>query len=159
MTMKNFYKYQSLFLFLVFIAICLLINLISITAYNSGFEARGKYEIYSTPIHQIINSTPIILPKIENITSKEQYEITSYCLSGIMANGQEVHNGAIACPAYMPLGTKVKIEWPGFINDQFICEDRMGLKYRNGKYIDVWVSDCDIAINFGRRNLLVEIID
>ena len=137
----------------------ILIDILLLTALLTSINVFSLLSVQDDPLYQnqpIASSSPQILTEIGVIEEGEEYEITAYCLSGIMANGKEVHNGAIACPAYMPLGTKLKIDWPGFINGEFVCEDRMGLKYRNGKYLDVWVADCDIAINFGRRKLLVQ---
>jgi 3D (Asp-Asp-Asp) domain-containing protein len=74
-----------------------------------------------------------------------------------MANGLIVHSGATACPANLHLGTKIGILGDGFINNSFTCEDRMALKYRHGNYIDIWFSDCDIAIEFGRQKRFVKI--
>lgn len=107
--------------------------------------------LYFASILLCYQPVPVVCPK------PVEYEITSYCLSGTMANGEIVHNGAVACPANLSLGTKLTIEWGGFINNEFTCEDRMGLKYRHGKYIDIWVGNCDIAMNFGRRKLLVNV--
>jgi len=71
-----------------------------------------------------------------------------------MANGKEVHDGAIACPGFVPLGAKISID--GFVA-YYKCEDRMGLKYRNGNFFDIWFQDCDDALTFGRQTLEVKI--
>ena len=81
-------------------------------------------------------------------------EVTGYCLTGIMANGKEVHDGAIACPGFVPLGAKISID--GFVA-YYKCEDRMGLKYRDGNFFDIWFQDCNDALTFGRQTLEVKI--
>lgn len=80
------------------------------------------------------------------------YEITGYCLNQQpMASGKKVYKGAIACPGFLKLGTRVEIK-----GQEYICEDRMALKYRDGNYIDIWFENCQDALNWGRRK--VEII-
>jgi 3D (Asp-Asp-Asp) domain-containing protein len=117
-----------------------------------ALEAQTAQSEVKTP------STPLILPKSGVSEAVEEYEITAYCLNtNLMANGQEVHAGAAACPAFLPFGTKITILSDKFIDNEFTCMDRMALRYRNGKYIDLWVSDCDIAMEFGRQKLLVKI--
>lgn len=81
------------------------------------------------------------------------YEITGYCLNQQpMASGKKVYKGAIACPAFLKLGTKVEIK-----GRTYTCEDRMGLKYRDGNYIDIWFEDCQDALNWGRRKIEVKL--
>jgi len=75
---------------------------------------------------------------------------TAYCLTGTMASGLEVYDGAIACPRYIPL--KSKIETNG---RTYICEDRMNLRFPD-RY-DIWMSDCDDCMEFGKRTLNIKI--
>lgn len=129
-------------------------------AYNAGFEARGKYYPQLSQSEVKVAPRPQILPDNGVVRVRDRYEVTSYCLNkNPMSNGAAVHNGAVACPAFLPLGTKVRILSDKLIRHDFVCEDRMGLKYRNGNFIDIWVDDCDIAMDFGRNSLIVEIID
>lgn len=81
------------------------------------------------------------------------YEITGYCLNQQpMASGKKVYKGAIACPGFLKLGTRVEIK-----GQEYICEDRMALKYRDGNYIDIWFENCQEALNWGRRKMLLTI--
>ena len=77
--------------------------------------------------------------------------VTAYCLLGTMASGNQVYDGAVACPRAIPLGTKVCIE-----HKLYVCEDRTAKKY-DGRY-DIWMSSCDKAVQWGKRKLEVIII-
>ncbi len=83
--------------------------------------------------------------------------VTAYCDSscdkapehpayGIMANGEETHQGAIACPSWMPLGTRVYLKGVGGVT----CKDRGG-GMKNG--IDLWFPTCEEAMEWGRREI------
>jgi 3D (Asp-Asp-Asp) domain-containing protein len=122
------------------------------------FEPSVALEAQISQFEVKSSSTPQELAKTGVSEVIDEYEITAYCLNtDLMANGQEVHNGAAACPAFLDFNTKITILSDLFINNQFVCEDRMAEKYRHGKYIDIWVEDCDIAMEFGRQKLLVKI--
>lgn len=71
------------------------------------------------------------------------------------ASGKKVFEGAAACPRRFKFGTKICI-----LNIQYTCIDRMGSKYRDGNYFDVWVKSSKEAKVFGRKkNVLVKILD
>jgi len=70
----------------------------------------------------------------------------------IMASGERVYDGAIACPREMPFGTRVMIE-----GKVYICEDRMSLKHPDR--FDIWFSETELAIAFGKQKLEVSLID
>jgi 3D (Asp-Asp-Asp) domain-containing protein len=52
----------------------------------------------------------------------------------IMANGKATHEGAVACPREIKLGTKVEIN-----GKKYICSDRTAKKL-NGRF-DIWSSE------------------
>lgn len=72
----------------------------------------------------------------------------------IMASGKTVAEGTLACPAKYKFGTKIEIEGMG----TYTCEDRMAERFRNGEYFDVYMSDYNSAIQFGRRELNYKVI-
>ena len=78
----------------------------------------------------------------------EERIVTSYCLQGIMANGEQVHNGAAACPRAWNLGEVFWVE-----EDRYVCEDRLSLQY--DQRIDIWKESCDDAIRFGKQQLTI----
>ena len=88
----------------------------------------------------------------ERFTLEKYKTITAYCLNkNLMASGKEVYNGAIACPRKIPLGTNIIIN-----NTKYICEDRLSLKYDNR--FDIWMKDCNDAIQFGKQKLPIIIL-
>ena len=76
--------------------------------------------------------------------------VTAYCLTGIMANGERVHNHSIACPRRYKLGTEMII-----LGKNYTCHDRLSKKYDNS--IDIWMPSCKDAIKFGKQKLKVTI--
>jgi 3D (Asp-Asp-Asp) domain-containing protein len=69
-----------------------------------------------------------------------------------MANGKEVSEKSIACPAFIKLGSAVELN--GKI---YLCEDRMGLRYRNTNNFDIYMESKKEAIKFGRQTSKVKI--
>lgn len=71
---------------------------------------------------------------------------------GITASGIKVHSGTIACPPEFPFGAKMKIEGYG----TFVCEDRGGAI--KGNHVDIYMVTKAEAFQFGRRNLIAEMV-
>ncbi len=72
----------------------------------------------------------------------------------ITANGTYVRDGIIAAN-FLPFGAKVR--FPEMYGDKiFIVADRMAKK--NSHKIDIWMPSRDIALQFGVKRLVVEII-
>jgi 3D (Asp-Asp-Asp) domain-containing protein len=72
-----------------------------------------------------------------------------------MASGEDVYRGAIACPEYIKLGTKIRVEGLGV----FTCEDRMGKRHRDKERFDILMKDQNKAAEFGEQKLQYEIIE
>ena len=70
----------------------------------------------------------------------------------IMANGREVYPGAVACPRIYSFGTKVRID-----GEIYTCEDRLHIKY--GDRFDIWHETKKEALAFGKKYLLIEVIE
>lgn len=90
------------------------------------------------------------------------FTITGYCnLScdkppthpayAVMANGEYTHQGAIACPPKIPLGTEVYLPI-----GKFICEDRGGAI--KGNRLDIWFPSCKEAREWGRKEMVGMVI-
>lgn len=71
----------------------------------------------------------------------------------LTASGQLVHSGTIACPSHLPFGTKVEIK-----QKIYVCNDRMGKRYRNYNYFDIWTEEKEVAIQHGRQKIDVKVI-
>lgn len=72
----------------------------------------------------------------------------------ITANGEKVGKGTIACPNWLDFGTKVVIE-----GVDYVCNDRMHKRYRDGNYFDVWTEEKTTAYHWGRKQVIVSIYE
>ncbi len=73
---------------------------------------------------------------------------------GVTASGVKVQEKrTIACPKNFPFGTKLEIENMG----TYVCEDRGGAI--KGNKIDIYVETKAEAFQFGRRNLVAQVVD
>lgn len=88
---------------------------------------------------------------------------TAYCLTGSTATGTTPRSGIAASkPAWF--GKTVNIYWndggkPGSLIGTYVVEDTGGAPIRNGSVIDVWLPTEDECFEFGRRCVLVEVIE
>ena len=73
----------------------------------------------------------------------------------ITASGSHVNDGTVACN-FLRFGTRVR--FPDIYGDKiFVVEDRMALK--NSHKIDIWFISRGEAIQFGVRQLKVEVLE
>jgi 3D (Asp-Asp-Asp) domain-containing protein len=78
---------------------------------------------------------------------------TSYCETGLMANGRRTHQGAVAANTW-PLGTRLRVSDSPYGPGTFTVEDRYGW----GTSLDFAVpGDCARARAWGRRDVRVEV--
>ncbi|MBU4314954.1 3D domain-containing protein [Patescibacteria group bacterium] len=71
----------------------------------------------------------------------------------ITASGTTTRHGVLAAN-FLPIGTRVKI--PEIYGDDiFIVEDRMNARYN--KRVDIWMENYDDAIQFGYKNIQIEV--
>lgn len=76
---------------------------------------------------------------------------TAYCLTGTMANGQAVYDGAVAANIW-PLGTRLYLHE---LDRTVTVADRIG----GGSELDIAMPGrCDDAIAYGRRTLTVTVL-
>lgn len=107
--------------------------------------------IDSKPVGQA-KTKPLVVKTISvESTAYRPYTATAYSLKGTMANGQKVHNGAIAAdPKILPLGTVVHIDGMG----TFTVKDTGGAI--KGNRIDIWMPSG--AMKFGKRTVKLRVI-
>lgn len=79
--------------------------------------------------------------------------------SGITASGKRVGPGMVAMASWVPLGTKVRITCASYpsINGVYTVEDRGGAI--KGNKVDIFMSTHSQAIDFGRRDIKIEILN
>ncbi len=86
---------------------------------------------------------------VEDYTEIESV-VTAYVLKGIMASGEQVYDGSIACPRYIPLETKIEI-----FEKKYICKDRMNKRFPDR--FDIWMKNKKDAIEFGKQKIKLRI--
>lgn len=101
----------------------------------------------------------------ETETSKEtarpvgptaQYVATAYSLRGKTASGRMVSRGLIAAdPRVLPLGSRVRLEHPGY-SGEYLVADTGGLI--KGRRIDIWIPTTREAMRFGRRTVKLTVL-
>lgn len=76
---------------------------------------------------------------------------SAYCLRGTMANGRQVHDGAVASNV-LPMGSKWRVLGGPLDGRVLTVEDTGGPRVT----LDVWMASCHQAIVFGRPSLRIE---
>ena len=84
------------------------------------------------------------------------YVATAYSLRGRTASGRMVSRGLIAAdPRILPLGSRVKLEVPGY-RGEYLVADTGGLI--KGKRIDIGIPSSREAMRFGRRTVKLTVL-
>ncbi len=95
-----------------------------------------------------------------NLSGGMVFEATAYTGGGITASGIPAGVGYVAVdPSVIPLGTNLYIEsmssWPDY--GYAVAADTGGAI--NGRIVDLYFDDYDTCIQFGRRDVMVYIVD
>lgn len=88
---------------------------------------------------------------------------TAYCLNGTTATGTQTRVG-IAAAKREWFGKTVRVYWndggvAGSLIGEYVIEDTGGRPIRNGSVIDIWMPTADECFQFGRRCVVVEVLD
>ncbi len=84
------------------------------------------------------------------------YVATAYSLKGRTASGRMVSRGLIAAdPAVLPLGSRVRVEHPGY-SGEYLVADTGGMI--RGRRIDIWTPSSREAMRFGRRTVKLTVL-
>lgn len=104
----------------------------------------------------ICKPTACVLPVrtsiVATVTAYTPLETCTSIETCIMANGERVHEGVIACPRKYDFGTQVEI-----MGKVWTCADRTALKY-DGRF-DIFMFDHTEALTFGKRHVKVYIYE
>ena len=84
--------------------------------------------------------------------SKRTVESTAYCLLGRTASGKNVRDG-IAAMDNVPFGTQVSVLSGPLEGKDYVIEDRTDQRTE----LDFWMSSCDEAKRYGRRDVEVQV--
>jgi len=86
-----------------------------------------------------------------------EFTATAYCVRGITRAGVRVQPGIVAAdPEVLPLGSVLHIEEPASHAGVYSVLDTGGAIV--GEILDVYVPDCDDAVEFGRRTVRFRIL-
>jgi 3D (Asp-Asp-Asp) domain-containing protein len=84
------------------------------------------------------------------------YVATAYCLRGKTASGRMVTRGLIAAdPRVLPLGSRVRLEHPGYSGEYLVADTGGKIK---GRRIDIWLPSSREAMRFGRRTVKLTVL-
>lgn len=78
-----------------------------------------------------------------------QVESTAYCLTGTMASGKPVYEGAAAMNG-VPLGSKYRVVDGPEAGKIYTIEDRIG---HSSEFDIAFPGDCEAAMQYGRRTI------
>ena len=84
---------------------------------------------------------------------------TAYCQSGITKSGQKTRAGVIAAdPRVLPLGSTVRIDAPDDDHDgvYHVLDTGSAVK---GQEVDIYMASCRRAKQFGRRSVVVQVLE
>ena len=103
-----------------------------------------------------VKTTPLVVKTVSvRSTSSIKFVATAYSLRGKMANGQNVHSGAIAAdPRILPIGSVVVIDGMG----TFVVKDTGGAI--KGNRIDIWMPNrcvCWLSTRYAPQRIHSEI--
>lgn len=88
--------------------------------------------------------------------SKEVFQATAYCISGITKSGVPTTPGIIAAdPEVIPLGSMIYVESPLMGGIYQVMDTGKAIK---GKIIDIFIPSYEACINFGRRMVKVKVL-
>lgn len=101
------------------------------------------------------------LPRTEQSSTTESkaasYTATAYALRGRTASGAGVKRGIIAAdPRVLPIGTKVRLSAGTWSGTYTVADTGGAVK---GRKIDVWVPNNHEARQFGRRKIMLTVIN
>ncbi|HEV2445897.1 MAG TPA: 3D domain-containing protein [Candidatus Sulfopaludibacter sp.] len=97
------------------------------------------------------------IPAAAHRPTRYRVTATAFCLHGITAAGTRSHVGtAAADPAFLPLGTLVRVRDAGIYSGTYLITDT-GAKV-NGRHIDLRLPTRHLAKQFGRRTVTVRVL-
>lgn len=98
----------------------------------------------------------VLYQPVESSLVWHPFEATAYCDQGFTASGVYVREGIVAAdPRVLPLGSVIDIRIDDRVLEEYEVMDTGGSV--KGYIIDIWMSSCDAAVEFGRRDVKVRV--
>jgi 3D (Asp-Asp-Asp) domain-containing protein len=92
------------------------------------------------------------------VSRERPFSVTAYCTGRITQSGARVKPGmAAADPRVLPVGSTIRVDGQGRAYDGIYTVTDTGREIR-GRELDLYVSSCDEAEQFGRRTMSVAVI-
>ena len=84
---------------------------------------------------------------------------TAYCQSGITKSGERTRRGVVAAdPRVLPLGSVIRIDAPEGAHDGVYRVLDTGSAVK-GRIVDIYMPSCRSAKQFGRRQVVVQVLE
>lgn len=107
-------------------------------------QTEGKFEPEAAPV------------PVAPVVPATNYVATAYSLRGRTASGRMVSRGLIAAdPRVLPLGSRVRLEHPGYTGEYLVADTGGMIK---GRRIDIWMPASREAMRFGRRTVKLTVL-
>lgn len=91
----------------------------------------------------------IALPDVAESRNITHTYMTSYCLSGTMADGTQVRSRSVASN-FLPMGARIRLVGRSFFGmRRFVVRDTGGALFDG--HLDAWSSSCSRSFSWGRR--------
>jgi len=119
-------------------------------------EAEDKIAAPATATDSSAELNGTVAEAESPIVPATNYVATAYSLRGKTASGRMVSKGIIAAdPRVLPLGSRVKLEVPGY-HGEYLVADTGGMI--RGRRIDIWIPSSREAMRFGRRTVKLTVL-
>ena len=144
--------------------ICVWLAILSIAVAFYALAGKGVIQKTKPQYHQFFETSLYYGDYVPSVKYSVLGSITGYSKDEtcpnrdcITASGQEAGTHIIACPYNIKLGTIVDIESIG----RRVCGDRTAywVQDKYGDTFDLWFENYELAISFGRQNLVVKILN
>lgn len=127
-------------------------------------EKNEAQEMQTIQSNSIMTASSPTAPKSLNKPVNKIYTVTATAYSStpdqtddspfITASGTHVRDGIVATN-FLPFGTIIKI--PDLYGDKiFVVEDRMNRRYWDR--VDIWFSERETALRFGKKTITIEVV-
>ena len=114
-------------------------------------DPLGKIETAETP-----PNAASLAEQPKALVPASPYVATAYSLRGRTASGRMVSRGLIAAdPSVLPLGSRVKLEHPGYSGEYLVADTGGAIR---GRRIDIWTPSTREAMRFGRRTVKLTVL-
>ena len=143
--------------FLLSIPICIM----CVNAWDKPVQANGKHFVsYVTNNEEKALGVDYGQERPEYEPTPLHIEATAYCLHGTMANGDQVRQGVCAIARkYIGMTAIVYTEDYELIGIYEVCDTGADERIVSGDCIDIWNESEDWCKEFGRKNVIVYLVD